>query len=289
LEGEINRFFERTGEQDYGTVGKAMKEERVAEQLLKLTEKIASNHAALAVNETRKWEKRFEEWASLLDNLEEGGGGGSSGGGAMSEAALRRLLALLRLRQQEQNVRDHTRLLEARRESNQGYREDAIILSIRQMYLKEDVQALLRQGESRYLPQVRNAMEESETFLTRPQTDPPVVDAQTDAVNLLEAEVTDMLQMSQGASLAAAMGMMMQMMGMSPGGVAAGGNMSGGNTDQPSLELEGEVRGAAGEERSVERTSGRSTRPVPVEYRKALQQYHRALEELEADWKGGAQ
>lgn len=281
LHQEISRFFDRTSETNYGTVTREMQDKQVVQALADLAGLIQDNVAALAMKQTHLWQEQFGAWADLLDQADLGGGGGSAGGGggSLSEAALRRLLALLRLRQQEQNIREFTGILQERKKSSRSYREDGILLSIRQNYLVQDTEELEAAGPSRFLPQTRQAMSEAEKLLMVPRTDEPVLAAETDAVNLLEAEIMDMLKSAQGSPIAAAMAMLMQMMGM---GSSPGGSFAGGNTDQPNENLTGEIRGSPGEERGGEKTVGPSTRVVPAEFRDALQNYHRALEQLEA-------
>lgn len=280
LENEINRFFDRTTQQEYGTVGREMRDKKASEELRTLSGLVRENVAAQAEKKSAVWKDQFEAWAALLERTSAGDSSkGGQSGGSMAEAAMKRLLALLRLRQFQQNVREHTQLLETRRPQYRGYREDAIVLSIRQLYLKDDTKLVEKFGPSKYLGSAQEAMGEAETLLNLPKTDEPVVAAETDAVNLLEAEIMDMLQSVQGTPLAATMGMMMQTMGM---GASAGGSLAGGSTSEPNPELTGDFNGASGEEKNVEKTSGRSTRTVPVEFREALQQYHRALEKLES-------
>jgi hypothetical protein len=282
LQDEITRFYDRTSETNYGTDSREMREKEAVQSLIRLTEQIEANIAARAMNLARVMEEQFNDWADLLDQAkldESGGGGGGGGGGSMSEAALRRLLALLRLRQMEQSIRSFTGILQERKETSRSYREDSILLSIRQNFVMDDTRNLEQAGPSRFLNQAHEAMSEAEAFLMTPRTDDPVVAAETDAINLLEAEILDMLKNAQGSPAAAAMAMMMQMMGM---GASGGGSLAGGTTDQPGDELSGDMRGQPGQDRSVEKTLGRPTRIMPAEYRETLQHYYRELDQLES-------
>jgi hypothetical protein len=282
LQNEISRFFERTTERIYGAVAHEMKETQAIEELGKLTDLIRENVAVVAMTQTAAWKDHFNEWADKLEKAKQEGGGGG-GGGSMSEAALKRLLALLRLRQTEINIREHSRVLESRKATQQSYREDGIILSIRQLYVKQDTDKLDQASPGKFLPHAVQAMGEAEKYLTEPRTDEPVQATETDAVNLLESEIMDMLKSSSGSGLAATMGMMMQMMGM---GATPGGSFAGGTTDKANPGLEGNFNGASGEERSTEKLVGRSARVVPVEYREALQKYHRAVQSMAGPEKG---
>ena len=127
-------------------------------------------------------------------------------------------------------------------------------------------------------------MKQSDDLLSKPQTDDLTQAAETDAINLLEAEILAMTNSdgkpSQSAS-SAAMAMLMQMMGMgagqSPGG---GGNRSGGTTDKSNVELGGDPRGSGADPRKVDKTAGRETRPLPAEFREALQNYYKTIERI---------
>jgi len=277
LHDEIRRFFERTREPKHGEVSTQMNDQKMSEGLLNLSGLLGNNVGTLAMQSAHSWETKFEDWAKLLEEAEPSEGGGGGGGGSMSEEALKRLLALLRIRQQEINIRTVTGILEERRETSRGYREDSIILSIRQNYLVEDVAAVAQAGAGKFLGEARQAMGEAESLLMQPRTDAPAVAAETDAINLLEAEIMDMMQSSQGSPMAGAMAMMMQMMGMAPGG-----NFAGGYTDEPNEGLVGDVSGGGTDERNVDKTSGRSSRIVPAEFRDVLQEYYKAVDQLEA-------
>ena len=86
---------------------------------------------------------------------------------------------------------------------------------------------------------------------------------------------------SQSQASSAAMAMLMEMMGMGSGsGAKGGGNRSGGATDKANAELAGDRRGGASDPRGVEKTTGRETRPLPVEFREALQNYYKAIERI---------
>src|SRR6185295_15129484 len=186
-------------------------------------------------------------------------------GGSPNEAALLRMLALLRLRQAEINLRDHTDWLEQNKPKIGGYREDSKILSVRQSLMMDDVETLQAEKEGKYLPQVHEAMGEAETYLNKPQTDKPTVAAETDAVNMLEAEIMEMMKQGESQGAGGQMAMLMQMMGMGQG-ASPGGSMAGGTTDQANAESAGNKKGGGSEQRNIEKAVGRDTRPMPAEY-----------------------
>jgi len=280
---EISRFYDRTTATNYGTVAREMKDSEAAESLGRNAELIRRNVGAQAIHQTAGWSDRFNQWAELLDAARKSGKGSGNGNGEgeMSEEAIQRLLALLRLRQEEVNVRDLTGWLEQHKQSHTTYGDDTVMLSLRQSLLVDDTTKLEDEGPSKYLPQARDAMKEADGFLRKPRTDEPVVAVETDAVNLLEAEIMSMFKSCNNPSQSAALAMLMEMMGMKPGQGASGkGNYAGGDAEKNGLNVNGDPTGAGAESRSRERTAGRDLRTVPAEFREALQNYYKALERL---------
>jgi hypothetical protein len=70
------------------------------------------------------------------------------------------------------------------------------------------------------------------------------------------------------------------MMGMNGKGQQPGQNFAGGDTDRVSGPITGNTTGDADRARETEKTAGRDVRPVPVEYREALQSYRKAIEKF---------
>jgi hypothetical protein len=280
LTEEISRFHDRTGVTNYGNVAKEMKSTEAAEGLTRNADLIRRNIAMQAIQQSAEWHQRFLNWAEQLEaGKEQGEGSGSgSGEGQPDEAALKRLLALLRLRLDQVNVRESTRWLDEHKKTHPTYADDAVNLSLRQSFMVDEVEALEKSGKSRFLFDAREAMQEADNFLRKPQTDQPVIASETDAINLLEAEIMQMVQQpNQSQQQSAAMAMMMQMMGMQS--QQGGGNFAGGEANPSDRNVNGDPRGA-GDTRSGERTAGRETRPVPTEFREALQHYYKGIESL---------
>jgi hypothetical protein len=279
---EISRFYDRTSATNYGAVAKEMKDSEAAESLGRNAELIRRNIAAQAIHQTTSWAGRFSQWAELLDAARKSKSGKSGDGqpGEMSEEAVQRLLALLRLRQEEVNVRDLTGWLEQHKASHPSYGDDAVMLSLRQSLLIDDAAQIEESGPSTYLPQAREAMREADGFLRKPRTDQAVTGVETDAINLLEAEIMSMFKSCDNPSQSAALAMLMEMMGMSPGQAQGKGSYAGGEAEKNDANITGNTSGAGIDARGNERTAGRDLRNVPTEFREALQNYYKALERL---------
>jgi len=106
-------------------------------------------------------------------------------------------------------------------------------------------------------------------------------------VNLLneEAKKTGSSSGKSQSSGSEDMAFLMQMMTPKPtpgmqAGQTPGANMSGGTTDKASLPGGGDSGGKAGDERSVKKSSS-VPQNYPTEFREALENYYKALEEGE--------
>ena len=282
LQDEISRFFDRTSITNYGHVVLQMKETKVVEEIGKNIALLRKYVAVRAAAQTDEFAKNFNDWAAVIEDApqDESEPSDSQGESAqMSEAALRRLLALMRLRQAEENVRENTTALEEMKEGLSTYREDSKLLSVFQSFVADDLQRLAAAGPSEFLPKAHEAMTEADKLLNKPRTDKPTYDAETDAINLIDAEIKAMMKSGKGQGKGAGMmAMLSQMMGMGAGS-SPGNSMMGGTTDKRNTPTTGVTRGGGDESRATLKTSGRATRAVPAEFREALQNYYKAVDQ----------
>jgi hypothetical protein len=293
LQGEISRFFERTQQENYGEVSKQMTEARTPEELERLRDLIRENIAMQAMQGLAAWGKRFDEWANLLEPKKDSnsGGGGGEGGG---QDLTKHLIALLRLRDQEINLREQTRLVEQKKDDREVYRGLATFLAVNQERLREGLEVVRKELPIAILePPMREtdeAMAEATEVLKRPQTDAAAEQAETKVVELLSDVINLIVEQAQPGSggesegqqedMAFLMQMMSQEPGMQPGmttGQRGGGSMAGGSTDRRATPQEGDARGRGAEGRRVSRAGGRPTN-LPAEFREALESYFNAIE-----------
>jgi hypothetical protein len=296
LQGEISRFFERTQKKNYDEVNRAMTEARTGEELDKVRGLIAENISMEAAKNLATWSGRFNEWADKLEPKEKSssGGGGSGSGGAEGEALLKELMALLRLRESESNLRAQTRLLEKKRTTDQAsYQEGAPKISSSQQKLLEDLGKVRKEnifGElEQTLTDSHGAMQAAASLLSKPQTDKVTDQAQIKTIELLSDAINLINEQAQrgGGQQGSAAGesaSLIQMMAMenSPSvgmgmGKSPGGSMAGGTTDQPALPQTGDARGKSADARKVGKASGISG-SLPTEFREALENYFNAIE-----------
>ncbi|MBI2927067.1 MAG: hypothetical protein HYY24_15335 [Verrucomicrobia bacterium] len=293
LHGELSRFFERTQQENYGQVSKEMKEARTGEELERVRDLIRENVAMQAMQGLGQWSKRFNDWAELLEPKKDssGGGGGEGGGG---EDLTKQLIALLRLRDKEVNLREQTGIVAQKKDDKEVYRGLAWFLSANQGKLREELGGIQEQIPLAMLePPMREtaeAMQEAEGILKRPQTDEAAhkaetqsIDLLTDVINLIveQAQPSAGGEQSQGEEeMAFLMLMMAQQAGEKPGmtvGPRGGGSLAGGSTDRRATPATGDPRSKSGEGRRVSRAGGRQQN-LPSEFREALEGYFNAIE-----------
>lgn len=293
LQTEISRFYERTQRLQYGQVSRAMQEAETVVALSGIQQWIERNIGLRAAQDLHQWSGRFHEWADLLQPQEDSSGSGSGSGSQGEQVDLtEELMALLRLRERELNIRERTRLLSEQSEEEPSFQAAAQTLSGQQSAVRQELQTMGDEIPVAVIAQVvieaSRTAEAAEDRLSIPQADEGTDRVQTetvrlvsDAINLIN-EQSQSSQGSQGSSSQQQqMAFLLQMMGVQPGmrpGQQPGANMSGGTTDQVPGDLTREGSGGKTDSREVRNASGFSG-GVPSEFREALENYYRSMEE----------
>ena len=298
LRGEISRFFERTQQPNYGQVSKEMKEAKTAEELDRVGGLIAENISMQAIEELSNWSRRFTAWADILEPKSDSSGGGGGGGGGENQQAemlLKQLMALLRMREGEVNLRARTSLLEPQKDERLAYETGTEMLYGEQRLL---LKKLVQMQMDNLLPpligplqEIYRPMLESSMLLGEPRTDQPTIQAETKTIEVLSDVINLINEQSQkgqnsqsqaSEQMAFLLRMMSQQQGESMGMAmsnTAGGNPTGGATDQAAGSAEGDASGKESGEKDVGKASGSATQNVPVEFREALENYFKLIEE----------
>lgn len=299
LQSEISRFFERTRKPNYGMVSKQMAEARTPEELDRVRELIEGNVGMQAMDTLALWSSRFEGWADLLEpkKNDSGGGGGPQGepGEEEENFALRHLMALLRVREGQVNLRERTRMLDKDRRDEKFYKESANKLREAEAKLIESVDTVQSENTEQemepILRETSRSLQFVESLLARPQTDQATAKAQneaveklTDAINMLNEKAKQGGQsgepgQSQGEEMAFLMQMVQQQNpkpGMQ-GGFKPGMNMNGGDTDMRADPIKGNAVGKSDAPRAT-RKAGGTTANLPAEFREALENYYKEIE-----------
>ncbi|MBI3876852.1 MAG: hypothetical protein HY300_13025, partial [Verrucomicrobia bacterium] len=295
VQEEMSRFFERTQKANYGVVSLEMKQQSVGEELDRVRKLIDSNIAMEAMGNLVTWTKKFNAWAEVLDPPQEGGGGGG-GGGQGGEDLLKLLMAYVRMRGAEVNIHDRTRLLDEHRANDPGFSSAVKKLADNQRDLRGDLTRMQLENKlgaiADLIVDAQDSTREAESLLFDIKTDEPTRKAEmlavqhfSDIINLINEQIqrNGGGQGSPGEQqdMASLLQMIQQMqpgMGTLPG-QSPGGNMSGGTTDRPNTGMPGDSKGLLPGTRGTTKSSG-TTRPMPAEFREALEQYFKAVEQL---------
>ena len=118
IQEDLNHFFTRTNKEAYRKILDAMTESRIDLKLEDLRIRLDSNHGFLAREEAEHWANKLKEWAKLLEGEQQQNGGGGGGGGSPEEDEdFEFMLRVMKMIQQEQDLRARTRALETLRRS----------------------------------------------------------------------------------------------------------------------------------------------------------------------------
>ena len=302
LQGEISRFFERTQKTNYGRVNQEMKETQATNELDRMGGLIQQNITVQASADLTNWAGRFYGWADVLQASADSGGGQGGQGGGQSQDLTKQLIALLRLRQDEVNLRDQTRMLEEGKAAAPNYREQAFTLASSQIKLVDSLNGIHQSiPMAQFDPPFSDAADsivEAFSLLSWPQTDSETdaaegksVDRISDLINLLNEksqQSSSGRQPGQGqeqgnsAEEMAFLTALMQNRDPSqsrPMPSMGGGNFSGGTTNRVGAPVTGNTgAGAAAAARACSKAAAGAPENYPVEFRDALQNYFHAVE-----------
>lgn len=209
----------------------------------------------------------------------------------MPPELLELLVKLMRIRQQEQELREQTRILDDTKEGNKHYTERAEDLARWQADLRKRMEAApeevklpdeIMQKLDKLFDAVVAAMADARQLLAKPDTGGETLGAETAVIELLSATCEQCQNSSKGGSSSAQMQALMRMLQqmaqrMGQPGQRPGGNWSGGGTDNASPNTTG-TAGAGRGQRGVEKTGGHDTSAWPTEFRDALEGYFNSIE-----------
>lgn len=113
---DLNYYKSRTDQRIYGDLYNQMNEFAIREKLDLVEGNILNAITAKSIDESRFYAKTLHHWAQLIDeHKQQQGGGGGDGAGeqeALSDAEFEFMLKIIRMIQQEQDIRMHTRAAE---------------------------------------------------------------------------------------------------------------------------------------------------------------------------------
>jgi hypothetical protein len=259
---------------------------------------IGDNIAIEASGGLGQWSERFQKWGGQLEpKPDDSGGGQGSGGKSQGKDMTEQLIALLRLRENEMNLRDQTTVLDQQKGGLADFKDRANSLVDTQKKLAGDLEqihqrAALAELEAAF-SQTAAAMEEVETVLQTPQTGQPAdqaeiktIDSLSDLVNLIneQAQHASPQQSPGSAGSAEEMAFLLRMMQNTDNAKAmavqpaTGLNRAGGKTDRAGNPVAGNAAGKGAATRNVDKASG-VIENSPAEFRDALDIYFHGIEQ----------
>jgi hypothetical protein len=116
IQEDLGHYFVRTKTESFKTILDAMRDSGIDLGLEEVRTLLASNHSYQAAEAARKWADQLTEWAKKLEgdkDQDNGAGGGDGGGGPSPEDEdFEFMLRVMKMIQQEQDLRSRTRVLE---------------------------------------------------------------------------------------------------------------------------------------------------------------------------------
>jgi hypothetical protein len=120
LQEDLGNYFARTKTDSFEQILGEMKASQIDSGLEEVRSVLGSNHSFIATEQSKKWADKLTEWANKLEGEKEKGGPGGGGGSGQSpeDEDFEFMLRVMKLVQQEQDLRAQTRALEQLRRSN---------------------------------------------------------------------------------------------------------------------------------------------------------------------------
>ncbi len=119
IQEDLGHFLARTDKPAYREILGAMTDSRIDLGLEDIRARLSSNHAFTATEGAKMWAAKLAEWAKILEGGQDANGGGGEGGASPpdQDEDFEFMLRVMRMIQQEQDIRARTRALETLRRS----------------------------------------------------------------------------------------------------------------------------------------------------------------------------
>ena len=121
IQEDLASYYSRTQKPEHKELYDTMRGSMVDEELDELAKRIMANFSFSSITQSKRWADEIRKWVKQLDGEKNsgGGGGGGGGGGSQEEQDFEFMLKVMRMIQQEQDIRARTRSLEDLRRSLQ--------------------------------------------------------------------------------------------------------------------------------------------------------------------------
>ena len=123
IQEDLGHFFTRTDKQEFREILNEMISSDIDLALEDIRLRLMQNHGYIAAGQAKTWAAKLNEWAKKLEGAQDdqgGGGGGGGGGGEGEDEDFEFMLRVMRLIQEEQDLRARTRALETLRRTFDG-------------------------------------------------------------------------------------------------------------------------------------------------------------------------
>lgn len=120
LQEDLGHYFTRTNKEAFKKILDEMQTAKIDLGLDDILRMLKQNHSAKSITSARTWSDQLNEWAKKLEGEMQqgaGGGGGGEGGPSQEDEDFEFNLRVMRLIQQQQDIRSRTRALEEFRRS----------------------------------------------------------------------------------------------------------------------------------------------------------------------------
>ena len=116
LQEDLGHYYARTDDAAFKSIMEQMRDSKIDIGLETLRNKLDAHKSIEATEDAKKWAAKLEEWAAILgDELDKkggGGGGGGEGGPSPEDEDFEFMLRVMKMIQQQQDLRGRTRVLE---------------------------------------------------------------------------------------------------------------------------------------------------------------------------------
>ncbi|HCE46376.1 MAG TPA: hypothetical protein DET40_22760 [Lentisphaeria bacterium] len=283
IQDNILGFFSRTRIKKYQDVSEEMEKEKIQNKLEETVGTIARNQTAKGISNTQEIAKKLEKWAKDLGQKGNEKSSSGEGEGEMKPIDPEIMVGLLRLIQQEQELREQTRTLDENKAVLPDYGEKATGLSEKQMGMRKELGDLKEKAAefqklAAMMAAAQKAMTDAGAFLFKPQTDQETIAAETEVIELLTSSFQEASEMSGegGAGMMSLMQMMMQGQGTKPGGFKGSISSNAANTKTGGPDFKGQMS-----EKKSDRTAGKNAKALPEEYKDAIESYFRRVNSVD--------
>jgi hypothetical protein len=122
IQEDLGHYFARTEKDSFKQILDAMRESKIDIGLEDVRNRLRDNHSYLATEAAKRWAAKLSEWAAKLEGdmkQDQQAGGGDGGQASPEDEDFEFMLRVMKMIQQQQDLRSRTRALEQFRRSSQ--------------------------------------------------------------------------------------------------------------------------------------------------------------------------